>query len=70
MALLLVGIASACGPTTPIAHAKAGWFTGSASSFIGGDRIHPTDEGHRHIANLLIPYVTKMLPAGYIIPKP
>jgi lysophospholipase L1-like esterase len=48
---------------------KARWFTGSASRFIGGDGIHPTDEGHRYIANLLVPLVTKLLPAGYVIPK-
>jgi lysophospholipase L1-like esterase len=48
---------------------KAGWFTGSASAYIGGDGMHPTDEGHRYIANLLVPLVTKLLPAGYVIPK-
>jgi lysophospholipase L1-like esterase len=48
---------------------KARWFTGSASRFIGGDGIHPTDEGHVYIANLLVPLVTKLLPAGYVIPK-
>jgi lysophospholipase L1-like esterase len=48
---------------------KARWFTGSASRFIGGDGIHPTDEGHRYIANLLVPLVTKLLPAGYVIPN-
>ena len=48
---------------------QARWFTGSASRFIGGDGIHPTDEGHRYIANLLVPLVTRLLPAGYVIPK-
>ena len=49
---------------------KARWFSGSASRFIGGDQIHPTDEGHRYIANLLVPVVTKLLPTGYVIPTP
>lgn len=47
---------------------KAGWFTGSAHRFVGADGIHPTDEGHRYIANLIVPLVTRLLPAGYTIP--
>jgi lysophospholipase L1-like esterase len=47
---------------------KEGWFTGSARSFVAEDGIHPTDEGHRYLANLVVPLVTRMLPAGYVIP--
>ncbi len=49
---------------------KAGWFLGSAHRFVGSDGIHPTDEGHRYIADLIVPLVTKLLPAGYAIPTP
>jgi lysophospholipase L1-like esterase len=47
---------------------KEGWFTGSARSFVAEDGIHPTDEGHRYLASLVVPLVTRMLPAGYVIP--
>ena len=49
---------------------KAGWFSGSAHAFVGSDGIHPTDEGHRYLASLIIPLVTQMLPAGYPMPTP
>jgi lysophospholipase L1-like esterase len=31
-----------------------GWFAGSAHRFIGRDGVHPTDAGHRHIAELVL----------------
>jgi lysophospholipase L1-like esterase len=31
-----------------------GWFAGSSHRFIGPDGIHPTDAGHRHIAQLVL----------------
>jgi lysophospholipase L1-like esterase len=47
---------------------KAGWFSGSAHHFVGSDGIHPTDDGHRYLANLIVPLVTQLLPPGYSIP--
>jgi lysophospholipase L1-like esterase len=49
---------------------KAGWFTGSGRSLIAPDGIHPTNEGHRYLANLIVPLVSVLLPAGYVIPTP
>ncbi len=49
---------------------KEAWFTGSARSFVAEDGIHPTDEGHRYLASLVVPLVARMLPAGYVIPTP
>jgi lysophospholipase L1-like esterase len=49
---------------------KAGWFTGPAHRLVGSDGIHPTDEGHRYLANLIVPLVSRLLPAGYTIPTP
>jgi lysophospholipase L1-like esterase len=42
---------------------KAGWFTGSAHSLIGSDGVHPTDAGHRYLANLIIPLLSALLPS-------
>jgi lysophospholipase L1-like esterase len=33
---------------------RGGWFAGSAHGFIGPDGIHPTNAGHRHIAELVL----------------
>src|SRR6266567_4582635 len=49
---------------------KAGWFSGSARRFVADDGIHPTDEGHRYLASLVVPLVKGMLPAGYPVPTP
>lgn len=49
---------------------KAGWFTGPARSLVASDGIHPTDEGHRYLANLLVPFVSRLIPAGHAIPTP
>lgn len=49
---------------------KAGWFTGSARQFVALDGIHPTEEGHRYLASLVVPLVIPLLPAGYAIPSP
>jgi lysophospholipase L1-like esterase len=49
---------------------KAGWFRGAARRMVGSDGIHPTDEGHRYLANLILPFVSALLPAGYAIPTP
>jgi lysophospholipase L1-like esterase len=38
-----------------------GWFTGAATSLIGADGIHPTDEGHVHIAERLQPVVAELV---------
>ena len=43
---------------------SAGWFTGSARGFVAGDHIHPTDEGHKYLASLIVPLVKAMLPAS------
>lgn len=47
---------------------KARWFTGSARSMIASDGIHPTDQGHRYLASLVLPLVSRMLPVGYVMP--
>lgn len=39
-----------------------GWFTGWAGRFIGAGSIHPTDAGHRYMADLLLPSIEKLLP--------
>ena len=39
-----------------------GWFTGWAGRFIGAGSIHPTDAGHRYMADLLLPRIEKLLP--------
>jgi lysophospholipase L1-like esterase len=49
---------------------KAGWFTGSAHRLIAADGVHPTDEGHRYLADLITPRVKLILPSGYSIPTP
>jgi len=33
------------------------WFGGAASSLIGRDGLHPTDAGHRHLAELIAPRI-------------
>lgn len=38
-----------------------GWFAGDAASLIGIDRVHPTDEGQRHLAELITPTVERLL---------
>lgn len=38
-----------------------GWFTGDASALIGGDGVHPTDAGHRYMADLIGPHVKRLL---------
>lgn len=32
-----------------------GWFTGRYEALIGSDNVHPTDEGHRYMADLIRP---------------
>ena len=49
---------------------KAGWFTGPEHRMIASDGVHPTDEGHRYMADLIAPQVKLILPAGYVIPAP
>ena len=34
---------------------QAGWFTGRYAALIGGDKTHPTDQGHQYIADLVYP---------------
>lgn len=38
---------------------EAGWFAGDAEEFIGGDGVHPTDEGHRYLADLITPLMAE-----------
>lgn len=56
------GAATAAGATfiDPLAD---GWFDGRYSALIGSDGIHPTDEGHRHLADLIGPHIEGLLPA-------
>jgi lysophospholipase L1-like esterase len=37
------------------------WFGGDFSALIGSDGVHPTDEGHRHMADLILPRVESEL---------
>lgn len=39
-----------------------GWFTGDAALLIGEDGVHPTDEGHAYMAELLRPVIESALP--------
>lgn len=34
-----------------------GWFAGAAHRYIGADRIHPTNEGHRYLARRIMPWL-------------
>ena len=38
-----------------------GWFTGRAGTFIGKGSIHPTDAGHRYLADLIRPRIESLL---------
>lgn len=38
-----------------------GWFAGDAASLIGGDGVHPTDAGQRHLAERITPTVERLL---------
>lgn len=38
-----------------------GWFAGDAASMIGGDGVHPTDAGQRHMAERITPSVERLL---------
>ncbi|MCW2700104.1 MAG: hypothetical protein JWQ45_1639 [Blastococcus sp.] len=38
-----------------------GWFTGPAAAFIGANSVHPTDEGHRYLADLIRPRIQLLL---------
>jgi lysophospholipase L1-like esterase len=49
---------------------NAGWFTGPARRLVASDGIHPTDQGHLYLANLIVPFVSRLLPTGYAIPTP
>lgn len=33
---------------------RGGWFAGAAHALISNDGIHPTNAGHRHIAELVL----------------
>ncbi|MCW2682645.1 MAG: hypothetical protein JWP33_558 [Blastococcus sp.] len=39
-----------------------GWFTGRLRGLIGADDAHPTDEGHRYLADLIRPLMEGALP--------
>ena len=38
-----------------------GWFGGASSSLIGSDGLHPTDAGHRHLAELIAPRIASAI---------
>jgi lysophospholipase L1-like esterase len=38
-----------------------GWFSGGSGALIGADGVHPTDAGHRHMAELIAPRVRAAL---------
>lgn len=38
-----------------------GWFTGTAHDLIGSDEVHPTDAGHRYLADLIQPAVARLI---------
>lgn len=40
-----------------------GWFSGQFAALIGADHIHPTDAGHRHMADLIVPRLEQELAA-------
>jgi len=40
---------------------REGWFTGPYASLIGSDGVHPTDAGHRHLADLILPRIAQAL---------
>lgn len=40
-----------------------GWFFGPNSRLIGTDGVHPTDEGHQYMADLIEPHIRSALPA-------
>jgi lysophospholipase L1-like esterase len=40
-----------------------GWFGGASSALIGSDGLHPTDEGHRHLAELIAPRIAAAIDA-------
>jgi len=59
-----VKAAAASAGLTYVDTVKAGWFTGAAHSLIGSDGVHPTDEGHRYLAELIAPFVRSLPPAS------
>ncbi len=42
---------------------EEGWFGGDAGSLIGSDGVHPTDEGYRYMADLIVPRLSAELDA-------
>ena len=38
-----------------------GWFFGKAAALIGADGVHPTDEGHRYLAEKITPHIQAAL---------
>jgi len=40
-----------------------GWFGGASCALIGSDGLHPTDEGHRHLAELIAPRIAAAIDA-------
>jgi lysophospholipase L1-like esterase len=37
-----------------------GWFAGSNERFIGSDRVHPTNQGHQHLTDVLDAHLTQL----------
>jgi lysophospholipase L1-like esterase len=42
---------------------EEGWFSGTYKTLIGADGVHPTDQGHAHMADLIVPHVRAELDA-------
>lgn len=40
---------------------EEGWFAGEDEALIGFDGVHPTDDGQRHLAELITPTVERLL---------
>jgi lysophospholipase L1-like esterase len=58
-----VGAAATAAGATFVDPLADGWFTGRFSGLIGADDVHPTDEGHRYLADLIRPLIDSVLPA-------
>ena len=41
-----------------------GWFAGASAALIGNDGLHPTDAGHRHLAELITPRIAAAIDAS------
>ena len=58
-----VAAAAAAAEASFVDPVDEGWFDGQFRKLIGADGVHPTNEGHRRMADLILPRVTALLPA-------